>query len=355
MPRRPVVPALPVVSALPGLPKPPPLTASKAGAPLPAAGPAAFGVLLFGHFVDDGSRVAVEHLTAATAPCWLPKTLLYDVTGLDTRNFVLPRGTRSAAQRAAAAEQFGRQHRNPGRAAGPRRGRWWGRAGPAPERLGRRLSAPGRMPGMCCPHEYAVASSDVVYRGRIITVRRDVVHMPGGGTSQRDVIVHPGAVGVVALDDDGNVLLVNQYRHPVARRLDEVPAGLLDVDGESFLQAAQRELVEEAGLAAGTWQVLIDSLTSPGMTDEAIRLFLARDVRPVERDMQEHEEAEMTSCWLPLEEAVRRALAGELENAMACVGVLAAAEAARRGFAGLRPADAPWPARANSRVAPAGA
>lgn len=111
MPRLLVVPALPVVSALPGLPKPPPLTASKAGAPLPAAGPAAFGVLLFGHFVDDGSRVAVEHLTAAAAHCWLPKTLLYDVTGLDTRNFVFPRGTRSAAHWAAAAEQFGRQHR----------------------------------------------------------------------------------------------------------------------------------------------------------------------------------------------------------------------------------------------------
>lgn len=203
---------------------------------------------------------------------------------------------------------------------------------------------------MSSPHEYAVASSDVAYRGRIITVRRDVVQMPGGGRSQRDVVVHPGAVGVVALDDDGNVLLVNQYRHPVGRRLDELPAGLLDVDGESFLRAAQRELVEEAGLAAGTWQVLIDTLTSPGMTDEAIRLYLARDVRMVERDVQEHEEAEMTSCWVPLDEAVRRALAGELENAMACVGVLAAAEAARRGFAGLRPADAPWPARAHAQV-----
>lgn len=202
---------------------------------------------------------------------------------------------------------------------------------------------------MSSTHEYAVASSDVAYRGRIITVRRDVVQMPGGGTSQRDVVVHPGAVGVVALDD-GNVLLVNQYRHPVARRLDELPAGLLDVDGESFLRAAQRELVEEAGLAADTWQVLIDTLTSPGMTDEAIRLYLARDVRMVERDVQEHEEAEMTSCWVPLDEAVRRALAGELENAMACVGVLAAAEASRRGFAGLRPADAPWPARAHAQV-----
>ncbi len=91
--------------------------------------------------------------------------------------------------------------------------------------------------------------------------------------------------------------------------------------------------------------MLVDALTSPGMTDEAIRLFLARDVRAVERDVQEHEEAEMTTAWVPLEEAVRRALAGELENAMALLGVLAADRAVRDGFAGLRPADAPWPAR----------
>jgi 8-oxo-dGTP pyrophosphatase MutT (NUDIX family) len=194
-------------------------------------------------------------------------------------------------------------------------------------------------------HDYAVESSEPAFAGRVISVRKDLVHMPGGTTSQRDVVVHPGAVGVVALDDHDRVLLVNQYRHPVGRHLDELPAGLLDVPGEQHLAAAQRELVEEAGLAAGTWQVLVDALTSPGMTDEAIRLYLARDVRQVGRDVQEHEEAEMTSGWVSLREAVRRVLAGELENAMACIGVLAAAEALRTGFIGLRPADAPWPAR----------
>ena len=92
--------------------------------------------------------------------------------------------------------------------------------------------------------------------------------------------------------------------------------------------------------------MLVDALTSPGMSDEAIRLYLARDVREVDRDVQEHEEAEITTYWEPLDDAVRRVLAGEIENAMACLGVLAAAEARRLGFAGLRPADAPWPARA---------
>ena len=168
--------------------------------------------------------------------------------------------------------------------------------------------------------------------------------MPGQTTSQRDVVVHPGAVGVVALDGD-QVLLVTQYRHPVGRRLDELPAGLLDVAGEPGLLAAQRELIEEAGYQADRWDVLVDVLTSPGMTDESIRIYLARDLRPCARDVQEHEELEMTSRWLPLSEAVSLALSGALENAAAVIGVLAAAEAARRGFDGLRPADAPWPAR----------
>lgn len=194
-------------------------------------------------------------------------------------------------------------------------------------------------------HDHEVRSSDVVYEGRVISVRRDVVTMPGDTTSQRDVVVHPGAVGVVALDEHGRVLLVSQYRHPVRRRLEELPAGLLDVAGEPSVDAARRELMEEAGLAADTWHVLVDTLTSPGMTDEAIRIFLARDVREVERDVQFHEEAEMTSEWIDLDLAVRRTLAGEIENAMCVVGLLAADRAVRTRFVGLRPADAPWPSR----------
>lgn len=192
-------------------------------------------------------------------------------------------------------------------------------------------------------HEYRVLSTEVAFEGRVIDVHKDDVAMPGGQRSQRDVVVHPGAVGIAALDDEGRILLVNQYRHPVRRRLDELPAGLLDEDGESALEAAKRELAEEAGVAASTWHVLVDALTSPGMTDEAIRIYLARDVHDVDRNAQEHEEADMTSSWLALDEAARRVLAGEMENAMACLGVLAADRAVRDGFVGLRPADAPWP------------
>ncbi|MDQ3502131.1 MAG: NUDIX hydrolase [Actinomycetota bacterium] len=194
-------------------------------------------------------------------------------------------------------------------------------------------------------HDHRVLTSDLVYEGRVIAVRKDVVSMPGDTSSQRDVVVHPGAVGVVALDDRGRVLLVTQYRHPVRRRLEELPAGLLDVAGEPALEAAQRELREEAGLSARTWHVLVDTLTSPGMTDEAIRVYLARGVQQVDRDVQEHEEVDLTIEWVELDQAVRRVLAGDIENAMCVVGLLAADRAVRDGFSGLRPADAVWPAR----------
>jgi ADP-ribose pyrophosphatase len=91
--------------------------------------------------------------------------------------------------------------------------------------------------------------------------------------------------------------------------------------------------------------VLVDTLTSPGMTDEAIRVYLARGVQQVDRDVQEHEEVDLTIEWVELGQAVRRVLAGDIENAMCVVGLLAADRAVRDGFSGLRPADAVWPAR----------
>jgi ADP-ribose pyrophosphatase len=198
-------------------------------------------------------------------------------------------------------------------------------------------------------HEYDVVGSTTPFSGRIWSVRSDEVAMPGGVTSQRDVVVHPGAVAVVALRGEGDrteVLLVNQYRHPVGRRLDELPAGLLDVAHEPALEAARRELAEEAGCAATTWHVLVDVLTSPGFTDEAIRVYLATGVTEVTRSVQHDEELEMTAHWVPLATAVRAALSGELENGVCVTGVLAAAAAlADSGGVRLRSADAPWRSR----------
>jgi ADP-ribose pyrophosphatase len=196
--------------------------------------------------------------------------------------------------------------------------------------------------------EYPVTRSEPLFRGHVLSLRRDTVRMSDGTLADREVVAHPGAVGVLALDEDENVLLVNQYRHPVGARLDELPAGLLDVEGESALHAAQRELAEEAAVTAASWHVLADLHTSPGMSDEAIRIFLARDLAAVpehERFAAEHEELTLTVARVPLAEAVRRALAGAITNAAAVAGVLAAYVCASTGWQSLRPADAPWPAR----------
>lgn len=196
--------------------------------------------------------------------------------------------------------------------------------------------------------EYSVAGSKPVYEGKVVSLRLDQLRMSDGSVAEREIVTHPGAVGVVALDDDGNVVLVNQYRHPVRQRLDELPAGLLDIAGESALECAQRELAEEAGLQAQEWHVLVDLHTSPGMSDEAIRIFLARGLRPLADAggfTAEHEELTLTTRRVQLEDAVAAALRGELTNAACVAGVLAAASVRDGGWRSLRPAGAPWPAR----------
>ena len=195
-------------------------------------------------------------------------------------------------------------------------------------------------------HKYVVKRSEPIFDGAIIKLRRDLVSMPGGREAMRDVIAHPGAVGVVAYDDQGRILLLLQYRHAVGARLWELPAGLLDVAGEPASTGAKRELSEEAGLAADRWDTLVDTYTSPGMSDEAIRIFLARDIRTsVDYFERVDEEAEMVLEWVPLADAVVRVTQGEITNAMAVAGILAAALAEQSQFSKLRPSDAPWPAR----------
>ena len=107
--------------------------------------------------------------------------------------------------------------------------------------------------------------------------------MPGGNTARREVVEHYGAVAVLAIDDDGNVVLVYQYRHPLGRRLWELPAGLLDLGGEPPHMTAARELKEEAGLAADDWRVLVDLDSAPGFSDESVRVYLATGLTDVGR------------------------------------------------------------------------
>jgi ADP-ribose pyrophosphatase len=198
------------------------------------------------------------------------------------------------------------------------------------------------------PERWHVVEESTVFRGRVFGVRSDRVEMPRGDGTEivvRDMIQHIGSVGVIAVDDRDRVLLLRQYRHPVGRLLWEAPAGLRDVDGEPLHKLAERELLEEAGYRAGRWDTLVDVYTSPGMADERVRIFLARDVTEVPADQIDfervHEEADMPVVWVPLEDAVRKVLAGDLHNMITCLGVLAAQAARASGYAGLRPVDAP--------------
>ncbi|WP_094192028.1 NUDIX domain-containing protein [Streptomyces katrae] len=188
------------------------------------------------------------------------------------------------------------------------------------------------------------------FQGAKTAVDSDEVRMPDGSVARRDYQVHPGSVCVLALDGEGRVLVINQYRHPVRRRLWELPAGLLDVPGENPLHAAQRELYEEAHVKAGDWRVLADFYASPGGSDEAVRIFLARDVSDADGERYEDassEEADMRVEWVEREALVRGVLAGELGNPALVTGVLAltAALASEGGLDALRPAESPWPAR----------
>ncbi|MEU5673272.1 NUDIX domain-containing protein [Micromonospora sp. NPDC047762] len=195
-------------------------------------------------------------------------------------------------------------------------------------------------------HRYEVRSRQERYRGRIFDVVTEEVTMPGGGTGLRDLVRHVGAVAVVALDDADQVVLIRQYRHPVGRHLWELPAGLMDVSGEELPVAALRELAEEADLTAGRVDVLVDLHSSPGFTNEIVRVFLARDLADVpadERHERHDEEADLQVVRIDLDEAVAMVAAGEITNASAVAGLLAVARARDTGFASLRRADAPLP------------
>ena len=195
------------------------------------------------------------------------------------------------------------------------------------------------------PHE--VTASEVVWSGRIVDMIKDhVIVVEGQDPVVREYTRHPGAVAVVVLRGESGgeeILLERQYRHPVKAELWEIPAGLLDIPGEDPRLAAERELAEEADLIADRWDVLVDYFTSPGGSTEPLRIFLARELRDADEPFErEDEEATMEYAWVSLDDALTMVLDGRLHNPSAVIGVLATHAARARGWAGLRPADAPW-------------
>jgi 8-oxo-dGTP pyrophosphatase MutT (NUDIX family) len=189
---------------------------------------------------------------------------------------------------------------------------------------------------------WPVVGSEEQFRNWLISVRTDKVQMPDNHHAERTVVTHIGAVGILALDERDRVLMIRQYRHPVARQLWEIPAGLRDVTGEALVDTARRELLEETGHAAREWGVLVDSYASPGITNERIRIFLARGLEVAESDYERKgEEKYLRTEWVPLAEAVHLALSGKLHNGATIQALLAGYIASSEGFSMLRPADAP--------------
>lgn len=171
-------------------------------------------------------------------------------------------------------------------------------------------------------HEVEIVESEVAFRGIVWDIVSERFAY-GDDQLTRQYLAHPGAAAVVALDADERVLLIQQYRHPIGERDWELPAGLLDVAGESPLEAAKRELAEEADLEAADWQELSAVHLSPGGTSELIHLFLARDLTPTDGAFdREGEEADMRVEWLPLDEAVRAVVEGRFRNATTGMGLL---------------------------------
>lgn len=201
--------------------------------------------------------------------------------------------------------------------------------GPERPSLERRVRFTGRV--------WSVISDDIDFDGHVVT---------------RDVQIHMGAVAIIALDTRDRVLLIRQYRHPVGQYLFEPPAGLIDHPHEAPDETARRELAEEAGIEAGEWHVLLDIFTSPGGSSEAIRIYLARDLRPIQGGRVhtgEAEEGDLPQAWIPLDDAVVLVMTDQVGSPTAVSGILAATVARAGGWAALRPYDAPWPARDHLR------
>ena len=194
-----------------------------------------------------------------------------------------------------------------------------------------------------------VLESERVFEGKVWDIRRERFVLEDTATGDRHEIVreymdHTGAVAVLAMDDDGRVLLIRQYRHPVRSLELELPAGLLDVEAEDPLIGAKRELAEEVDLVASQWDLLCEFVSSPGGSNEALRVYLARGISAAPEVFERtEEEAGIEVLWVDLDEAVEAVLARRAQNSILAIAVLTARVERDRGFSGLGDPSAPWP------------
>ncbi|MFZ7087616.1 NUDIX domain-containing protein [Curtobacterium sp. RRHDQ10] len=179
------------------------------------------------------------------------------------------------------------------------------------------------------PFGPTLQDSSTVYEGAVWDVRRDTVDY-NGRDMVREYVDHTGATAIYAEDDDGRVLVIQQYRHPIRTRDWELPAGLLDVPGEAPLEAAKRELAEEADLEASDWSPLVRFHTTPGGSNEMLHVFRARGLSTVDAFDRTDEEADIVKRWVPRSEIVDGVLAGRLSNSILALAALAAEAADRR-------------------------
>lgn len=193
------------------------------------------------------------------------------------------------------------------------------------------------------PFRVPILNRSVPFEGAVWDIRREEFTF-NGETLVRDFVDHTGAVAVFALDEQDRVLLIKQYRHPVRTKEWEIPAGLLDFAGESPLVAAQRELAEETDMVAAEWHLLSEYFTSPGGSDEAIRIYLARGLSSAPEVFERTaEESDMELRWVGLDELVEAVLARRVQNSLLMIGTLAAKASRDAGWASLGDADSPWP------------
>ena len=175
------------------------------------------------------------------------------------------------------------------------------------------------------PASLSVSKRDAVFKGKIWDIVSETFQY-NGTPLVREFVAHPGAVAVIAQNENDEVLLIKQYRHPVREYLWEIPAGLLDVPGESRLEAAKRELLEETGYIADHWEELISFHTTPGGNDETITVFVAKQVRHQGHDLElEGEETDLELRWVPLADAVQSVLNSEMRSPSAGYGLMALA------------------------------